>query len=35
MDMDDDLNDALVAAQGREADKAVDPPVKDDGGNVL
>ncbi|KAK2411328.1 P-loop containing nucleoside triphosphate hydrolase superfamily protein [Trifolium repens] len=34
MDMDDDLDDALVAAQGREADKAVDPPVKDDGGSI-
>ncbi|CAJ2664501.1 unnamed protein product [Trifolium pratense] len=35
MDMDDDLDDALVAAQGREADKAVDdPPVKDDDGSI-
>jgi len=35
MDMDDDLDDALVAAQGRGADKAVDRPVKDDEGNML
>lgn len=34
MDMDDDLDDALVAAQGREADKAVDRPVKDDEGSI-
>lgn len=35
MDMDDDLDDALVAAQAREADTAVDRPVKDDEGNML
>lgn len=34
MDMEDDLDDALLAAQGREADKAVDPPIRDEG-NVL
>lgn len=35
MDMDDDLDDALPAAQGREANKAADPPVKDDESTVL
>ncbi|CAL5198353.1 unnamed protein product [Lathyrus oleraceus] len=31
MDMEDDLDDALLAAQGREADKAVDPSIRDEG----
>lgn len=35
MDMEDDLDDALLAVQSREADKAVDPPVRDGEGNVL
>ncbi|XP_027192991.1 uncharacterized protein [Cicer arietinum] len=34
MDMDDDLDDALPAAQGREANKAADPPVKDDESSI-
>lgn len=35
MDMEDDLDDAVPAAQGREAEKVVGPLARDDASNAL
>lgn len=33
--MEDDLGDALPSVEGREAEKVVDPPVRDDASSML
>jgi len=35
MDMEDDLGDALLPVQGKEADKVVDPPFGEDASRML
>lgn len=35
MDMEDDLDDAVPAVQGRGAEKVVGPSARDDASNVL